>query len=754
MFQDNSHEIGFGRPHPSLLAASDRAHELRELLLGEDCSLRELPALPDLIAGLAALAGGVRRKVVLALSDEPAEIALVRCGSQVQVECYSTESKPEIYLLARRISLRQLLDTCAEAAEPPAHGEPDATSGAVLQQLRERIEQTAIAPDPHLGLRPLRYSGGSLESPGAEVPLAFGFCAEIVPAVDAAPESHAFDDVHALLFHGSLWAFAAGKRIAVLEGPLMLAAQRMVAAVRALCDAWQAGRNMHVRLRSGGFWIAVRQERGGEVTLTLSGGGGEPVTWPALDVHAAALPILRLCSDLIRKLIAHDRRQRHNLRVAALRAEIRALRRIIGARARRESFENADPERLRLAAPEPQPRARLSLTGLMRQPTPLRYTERWSVEVDGLDAGAVYLCGERMVVAAQKLTLAFSRSAGDVLWSYPSAGATTMMAGHTLLRLFPDGSLELHGVEDGTVRARAQLTSRAGVEGPALSVGGGGLPPMAILTEGGRQLCAIDLRTGQPRWRFRAHGPGGLQLTRSGRVLCVTSGDGTVDALDVTTGEVVWRFGDDARFALKPAICREVVIAVAGEPRGGGGAVYGIELYSGKRLWRRELPAAPSGDPLDAAEAAIVAYGRSRQARLLALEPHTGNPLFDQADPGLDNGGQGLYLDGALIVNTPSGRVLALDLRSGEPRWQRALSNPLTDDVPRQLEPVVRQSALFVPSAQVHVLRPHDGDPLCQVGCDLVPDYLRVDERGWLYVAEESGHLRAYAAAPHLSLVR
>jgi hypothetical protein len=86
--------------------------------------------------------------------------------------------------------------------------------------------------------------------------------------------------------------------------------------------------------------------------------------------------------------------------------------------------------------------------------------------------------------------------------------------------------------------------------------------------------------------------------------------------------------------------------------------------------------------------------------------------------------------------------------------WSRALANPLTDDVPRQLEPRLRQGALFVPSAQLHVLRPHDGSPLGHTGCDLVPDCLRVDERGWFYVAEESGHLRAYGVAPQLSLVR
>jgi hypothetical protein len=59
-----------------------------------------------------------------------------------------------------------------------------------------------------------------------------------------------------------------------------------------------------------------------------------------------------------------------------------------------------------------------------------------------------------------------------------------------------------------------------------------------------------------------------------------------------------------------------------------------------------------------------------------------------------------------------------------------------------------------VPSAQVHVLSPQDGTSLAtDVGCDLVPDFLRVDERAWFYVAEESGHLRAYAGAPRLTLV-
>jgi hypothetical protein len=67
---------------------------------------------------------------------------------------------------------------------------------------------------------------------------------------------------------------------------------------------------------------------------------------------------------------------------------------------------------------------------------------------------------------------------------------------------------------------------------------------------------------------------------------------------------------------------------------------------------------------------------------------------------------------------------------------------------------VLRSGALFVPQEQVHVLRPRDGEILATLPSDLIPDLLRVDEACNVYVAEESGHLAAFAVAPRLTLVR
>ena len=113
-----------------------------------------------------------------------------------------------------------------------------------------------------------------------------------------------------------------------------------------------------------------------------------------------------------------------------------------------------------------------------------------------------------------------------------------------------------------------------------------------------------------------------------------------------------------------------------------------------------------------------------------------------------------MTFDETWIVNAPFGQLSALDVRSGDVRWSTNLADALADEIPRRLEPVLRGGALFVPASSVHVVRPADGQKLsASLPCDLVPDLMRVDERGWVYVAEESGYLAGYAPKPMLTLV-
>ncbi|MDD9972095.1 MAG: PQQ-binding-like beta-propeller repeat protein [Myxococcales bacterium] len=727
--------------------ASDPWTTLRQLMVGDSRLPDELPSLPDLIAGVSALAEARRQRVTIPLGGMPAEFTLSREADHVRIDCYRTETTPEVLIRGRRVRLRTLLEGCAMAGLAAGYAAKSATMGGAMVRLSQRLSGLPVAPVASQSPA-VACTGGSLDAP-EHVRLAFGFRAEIAPPAGEVRGSHGFSDLHAMLFDGELWAFASGRRFMLDRGPILLSAQRMTDAVRAMLDAWQAGRDVHVRLRAEAFSVALRLEDN-VVDLELTGAQSGPVILRDLGVREAALPILRIASDMLRRLVGVDRTQLHNLRVTALRHEVRELRRIVRLRERNDGFQNQDPERLRLAQAQAVSTAEDTTTGVV--PTRLRYTERWRAEVDGLDASSIFVAGQRLVVATPKLTLALCRDRGNVLWSQPSGQSSSFMVGRVLLRLQDSGEVDLTDVETGQVRARARIAARVGTP-KAMFAGGNGLPPIAILTEGHKRLVAIDLRTGELRWRMRCRGAGSVQMHRAGRVLVVTSGDGSLDAVDIGTGEVVWRFCDSVCFTLPVAVAGETVVAASGEPGGGTGSLYGVELFSGKCLWQQRLPAAPSAAPISTSQGAVVAFGGGRQARLSAIDPDTGDKRWVCRDPGLDHGGHGLEVDHALIVNTPRGRIACIDLETGETRWSQALSNPLVDDVPRQLRPRLRQGALFTPSAQVHVLRPSDGSALTQnMHCDLVPDFLEVDERGWLYVAEESGHLRAYGSAA-LSLV-
>ena len=105
-------------------------------------------------------------------------------------------------------------------------------------------------------------------------------------------------------------------------------------------------------------------------------------------------------------------------------------------------------------------------------------------------------------------------------------------------------------------------------------------------------------------------------------------------------------------------------------------------------------------------------------------------------------------------MNSEGGELISFDAGSGSVRYRHVFSGGADGDRPRRLEPVLRSGALFVPQNEVYVVRPQDGALLGTVQTDLIPDMLRVDERCDLYVAEESGHIKAFAAGPRLSLVK
>lgn len=729
-----------------------RQEELATHLLGSAPSGIELPALSDLVLALCALAEGKRRKAILPLSSSTGEFALVRRGNHVLLSYYDGGPVPQMFVRDRTLDLAQLIALCGRAAKEQC--ETHASCRTKLA-VAERALRTTLAPDRYLPPPARVHRGGGALSP--ESPLSFAFVAKLpscdVPAADRGIRA----DVHALLFDGELVAHAHGRKLVLARGPIFPAVSRMICAARSMVDAWESQRPLTLKLRAGDFGIGVRLARGGDLSLTLLGPHTEPFTLPALDVPTALVPILRLGSELTRVVIAADRSQTKNLRLTSLRDEVRALRRIVKNRTAQKSFVNHEPELLRASSP-PLAREREAATPLVRPSEgvgKLRLSLRWRAEVEGLDAGSTFLCGDRLVVATPHAQLALSREDGSLLWMKQRSALSVWMAGTALVSVESDGNVQICDLTDGEAYARARIAPRA--FGPLYGVfaGGRGTPPVAVISEGRDRLVAIDIRTGEPRWRFRSPGRGDFRITRAGRVLLVVSGDSTLNALDVATGEVAWRWSDRGRLHFAPAVVRDRALAVAGHPSAGGGALLCLDLYSGQLLFRHELAGSPLMRPVCGDPVSVVPTLEGSEPKLSAFDLNTGELRWQRHDVGLSEGGSGLIVDQRLVVNTAYGTASGVDLGSGELSWERKLADPARDDVPRRLEPVLRGGALFVPSASVHVVRPTDGSLIGTPLADtVIPDFLRVDERGWLYLAEESGHIEAYAPAPHLRLVK
>jgi outer membrane protein assembly factor BamB len=237
-------------------------------------------------------------------------------------------------------------------------------------------------------------------------------------------------------------------------------------------------------------------------------------------------------------------------------------------------------------------------------------------------------------------------------------------------------------------------------------------------------------------------------------MLLVTSPEGTLHAVDASSGDELWCYAVRDRLATAPVVVGERVFLASGALGARRGALHVIDLYSGQAQYTSELDGAPLADPVAHRDGVALAVERDGERRALAFRSDREEARWDIRDPGLGSGAATLAIDGLLVCNTPRGELTAVDTGTGETRWAATLSDSVADDVPRRLEPVLRGGALFVPSSSVHVLRPHDGSPIGEgLRCELVPDWIRVDERGWVFVAEESGHVNAHAPVPHLELV-
>lgn len=722
--------------------------------------------LRDLAFALAELRALPRGKRIVRFYEDAWELCVERLGAVATLSVYRGGKEPTVLVYDREVVWEEMCASVAEAIDIAlARDEVPVDLAEAARALRADLapvdlDESMPEPEP--------VSVDLVE----DAPISFAADFTMRPHVESSSDLEGGverADLHALLVRGWLRAEIRGVRVDLGQAYPFLFAERLLDLTARALDAWERGQAFFARLDAGGPMIGLRSiaEANPSAALTMSAGVDSATisTFPELSLFDVVEAALAFGRSLVRAFVRRDRTQSGNLRLGALRRELRNIGESLREVRRQDARINPAPESYRafaLARPKVADAPSLAQARL-------RYTQRWRALVPGIDLRATFLCGERIVIGAAHETYCLDRTTGELLWRKPTPRATSVVTPSGIARISADGAIALHDFASGEVTIRTWIAPRLSGPCSGAVVSTPGLPRLLIVTEGERHLAAIDLTSGEARWRYawgRADGrrndalpgnPGAVRLKRVGKLVYVACGDSALTALDVQNGSVVWRVRDRLRFRASPTFDHDALFAVAGGANSAA-SITSIDPWSGRVLWsspaRGARQCTVEGPVLANTVTACLAVRERNGLRLQGFDRETGAARFE-TEPVAPVGTSWLAVDDLIVGNTPMGELLAVDGASGQVRWKHTLGSGLESDVPRRLEPVLRSGALFVPHVDVEVFRPGDGTHLGKVGpCDAIPDFVRVDERCDVYVAEESGHMAAFGVGPRLSLVK
>lgn len=719
-----------------------------------------LSLLADLSQAVAALGAGRTARAVVQLyaENDVWELGLEREADDVLVTVFRSGPTPEVAVHERRVTLvalrSGLLSAVRETPAPPSA--PDVTRAALAaghdaldlawppvdKAPAARVPIT-VAPAPRGGFGfTSRASFRKVQSMRA--PLTRG------TAVERA-------DLHALLVRGDFAVVARGRVATVRDVYPLLVAERLLDLATEALDASQARRALFRRIQVGDCRLGIRRAPGdGALDVSIGGtpGSGETksLTFPAIDVLDFASAAVAFARRLGDAFTSNDPDQERNLRLRSLVGMADAVADRIDEALDDDSLTNPEPDSYRSYLP--RQRGTGSAKGRWSQGSKMRFVPKWVATVPSIDLASTFLCGEKIIVGAAREVACLDRNTGAICWRVASSRGGSISTPAGVVRIEPDGKIVLFALETGEVRFATRITPRAAGGATGAVVTMPGLPKLLIVAEGDRKITALDLVTGDVRWRYTGRRPAAYRMRRAGKLLLVTGGDSAVFALDVSTGEIVWRVRDRLPFAHALTLDHDSLFALSGS--GADYRLHHVDPWTGEVRYSVpiEEPPVAGQAPLVTDDAVIVPTRDGTGVGAKAFDRADGAQRWEHAPGLLSPLSAWLVVDDSVLANSGAGVLLCLDAKSGAVRYNHVFSGASEADQPRRLEPLLRNGALFVPQHEVHVMRPRDGELIGAVPSDLIPDLLRVDEHCTVYVGEESGHLAAFSAAAKLTLVR
>lgn len=720
--------------------------------VGEGQALTVLAELGTTVAEL--LSGRRTRNVVQLYSEHDSwELGLEIDGRHALMTVFKAGQNPEVAVSERRVELVALRHALLEALASARRATAKAPVMAAVDLAQHLLSSVAVSP------LPARHQCEISVTPRCIRNFAFRSEARLrtVPSSTPLPSSNLErSDLHALLFCGNFGVAARGRVQTVADVPIFLVAERLVELAGECLFARQQARPLFRRLQVGHLRLGVRLAPV-DAPMAFSLGSAEvptssSVTFPELDPLVFTQAVVLFVRSLRDALLAADPSQAHNLRLSQLVAAANTLAEQVQPTDSEASLTNPRPEEYRRFAVS---RLDPDVKGRWASGVPMRFSTRWTATVPNIDLKSILVNGDRFLIGALRETACLDRLSGDVLWRKALPRAGTLAIPNGFVRLNADGRLAVHDLESGDARFAIRLVPRALGGAAGALVLAPGLPKVITVAEGDRRITAVDLLSGEIRWRYTARRPAPLRVRRAGRLVLVGGGDSVLVALDVISGETIWRASDRIPFTGDLAIEAEDAFVVAAGAQGHG-HLHLYDVCSGELRWSANIEERPAlgFSPLLTPSVVVVAVRDARGAGARAYERKTGEELWSVEPGQLPRESAWLTIDDLIVINGMDGTISAIEASTGAFRYRHVLSRPMSPELPRQTQPVLRSGALFVPQQQILVFRPKDGQKLGEVPTDLIPDAVRVDEQSAVYVAEESGHVACFAAAPKLMRVK
>lgn len=714
-----------------------------------------LTVLAELGTTLAELLSGRRTRSVVQLYSESDswELGLEIDGRHALMTVFKAGQTPEVAVSERRVELVALRHALLEALSSAKYASAKAPVMAAVELAHHLLSSTAVSPLPARHQCEISVTPRSIRN--------FAFRSEsrlrATPSSTPLPSaSLERSDLHALLFCGTFGVTARSRVQTIADVPVFLVAERLVELAGECLVARQQARPLFRRLQVGHLRLGVRLAPA-DAPMAFSLGSSEvptssSVTFPELDPVVFTQAVVLFVRSLRDALMAADPSQAHNLRLTQLTTSANTLAEQIQPADSESSLTNPRPEEYRRFAIS---RLDPEVKGRWASGVPMRFSSRWTATVPNIDLKSILVNGDHFLIGALRETACLNRHSGDVLWRKAMPRAGTLAIPNGFVRLNADGRLAVHDLESGDTRFSLRLVPRALGGAAGALVLAPGLPKIITVAEGDRRITAVDLMSGEIRWRYTARRPAPLRVRRAGRLVLVGGGDSVLVALDVISGETIWRATDRIPFTGDIAVEAEDAFLVAAGAQGHG-HLHLYDVCSGELRWSATIEERPTigFNPLVTTRVVIVAVRDARGAGARAYDRQTGAELWSVEPGQLPRESAWLTIDDLIVVNGMDGTVSAIEANTGAFRYRHVLSRPMSPDLPRQMQPVLRSGALFVPQQQVLVFRPTDGQKLGEIPTDLIPDVVRVDEQSAVYVAEESGHIACFATAPKLMRVK